>query len=244
MEFSEFKNLITEYFSLHIGIDLSELQCHSFFDYMNIIIETNKVINLTAITEPREIIVRHFLDSNMPIHFYSDMLNGNYKIADIGTGAGFPGIPLAIVCPNCSFVLNDTLNKRIKFLSDVISTLNLKNVFLVKARAEDFGHDKYYRESFDFVVSRGVSKMSVLSEYTLPFVKIGGSLLAYKMFNCDDEISDGSNAIKTLGGKFHVKHKYSIIESDPDRCIVEINKITSTPKSYPRRAGTPSSKPL
>ena len=228
----------------YVGIVLTEEQCHCFFDYMNLLIDKNKVMNLTAITEPEEIILRHFVDSSIPMNFYGDKLNSEMYICDVGTGAGFPGLPLAILCPNSSFVLNDTLGKRINFLSEVIDEIKIKNVKLVKARVEDFGHDKNYREKFDYVVSRGVSRISVLSEYSLPLVKLNGAMLSFKMDNCDEELSEGQNAIKKLGGMFHVKHTYSIVDGDPDRCILEITKKELTPKHYPRKAGTPASKPL
>ena len=244
MEFDHFKNFISEKFSRFVGIVLSDEQCHNFFTYMNLLIETNKVMNLTAITEPEEIIVRHFLDSSMPLKFYGKELSSERFIVDIGTGAGFPGMPLAILCPNCKFVLNDTLGKRINFLSVAVKETKIENVELVKARVEDFAHDKLYREKFDYVFSRGVSKISVLSEYSLPLLKINGNMIAFKMNNCDEELSEGQNAINVLGGMFHVKHSYSIIDKEPDRCLLEITKTKSSPKQYPRKAGTPSKSPL
>lgn len=244
MNYAVFKNLISDKFKSYIGIVLSEKQCHKFFMYMNLLIERNKVMNLTAITEPEEIVVRHFLDSSMPVKFYEKDLSSENYIVDIGTGAGFPGLPLAILCPSCRFVLNDTLGKRINFLSDVLSEIKLSNVELVKARIEDFAHDKRYREKFDFVFSRGVSRISVLSEYSLPLVSVNGKMIAFKMDNCDEELSEGANAIKVLGGKFHVKHSYSIIEGEPERCLIEISKDKKSPNQYPRKAGTPSKNPL
>lgn len=244
MDYTDFKNSISQKFNDYVGIVLSEEQCHAFYDYMNLLIEKNKVMNLTAITEPEEIIVRHFLDSSMPIKFYGDKIIKNKYIVDVGTGAGFPGLPLAILCPESQFVLNDTLGKRINFLSEVVSAIEIKNVKLVKARAEDFGHDKNFREKFDYVVSRGVSKISVLAEYSLPLVRLDGVMVSFKMDNCDEELNEGKGAIKVLGGMFHVKHTYSIIDGEPDRCLLEITKCKPTPKIYPRKAGTPSAKPL
>lgn len=244
MDFKFFKNIITDKFKIYIGIVLTDEQCHNFFNYMNLLIEKNKVMNLTAITDPEEIIVRHFLDSAIPLKFFGDEINNQKYIVDIGTGAGFPGLPIAILCPESSFVLNDTLGKRINFLSEVISNVKIKNVDLVKARIEDFGQDKNYREKFDYAISRGVSRISVLAEYSLPLVKLNGSMVSFKMNNCDEELIEGQNAIKILGGMFHVKHTYSIIDNEPDRCLLDIKKIGSTPKTYPRKAGTPGSKPL
>lgn len=244
MGYSVFKKLMLEQMNKYVGIVLTEEQCRSFFEYMNLLIEKNKVMNLTAITEPEEIVLRHFVDSAAPLKFYGDKLNDNKYICDIGTGAGFPGLPLAILCPNSSFVLNDTLGKRINFVSEVIDAIKINNVKLVKARAEDFGHDNNYRDKFDYVVSRGVSRISVLSEYSLPLVRIKGSMLTFKMDNCAEELSEGQNAIKKLGGMFHVKHTYSIINGDPDRCILEIIKTEKTPNAYPRKAGTPTNKPI
>lgn len=244
MDFLTFKNLISSKFKEFLGIVLSDEQCQKFFVYMNSLIEKNKVMNLTAIVEPNEIITRHFLDSAMPLKFYCNDLLFDKYIVDIGTGAGFPGLPLAILCPYCKFVLNDTLGKRINFLSEVISDIGLSNIELVKARIEDFAHDIKFRESFDFVFSRGVSKISVLSEYSLPLVKLKGKMVAFKLFNCDEELSEGAKAIKLLGGMFHVKHPYSIIPSEPERCLLEISKISKSPKMYPRKAGTPTKSPL
>ena len=223
---------------------MDDNQIEKFFDYMNLLIEKNKVMNLTAITEPEEIIVRHFVDSSILVKIFGKEFLNNKKIADVGTGAGFPGLPLAIICSKAKFVLTDTLGKRINFLKEVIDVINIKNVELVKARAEDFAHDKTFRESFDFALSRGVAKISVLSEYSLPLLKVGGKMLSYKMNDCDSELEEGTNAIKTLGGMFHVKHTYDIIEGEPKRCILEIIKDKTTPKKYPRKAGTPSKEPL
>ena len=244
MYFTEFKNLISVAFKNEVNLDLSDDECEKFFTFMNLLIEKNKVMNLTAITEPKEIIYRHFLDSSILLKFYPRNEFDNKKIIDIGTGAGFPGLPLSILLGNTKFVLSDTLGKRIAFLNEVVNSTRLKNVELVKARAEDLANDKSYRESFDYVVSRGVAKISTLSEYTISFVKLGGSSLFYKMFECDEELKNGNNAINILGGMFHVKQKYSIISGEPNRAIIEIKKIKTTPKMYPRKAGTPQKNPL
>ena len=163
---------------------------------------------------------------------------------DVGTGAGFPGLPIAVICQNGEFVLTDTLGKRINFLKEVVEEIQITNVELVKSRAEDFAHNKLYREKFDISLSRGVAKTSVLAEYSLPLLKVDGKMLAYKMDDCDDELRDGSKSIETLGGMFHVKHSYDLFLDEPKRCIVEIEKIKQTPNKYPRKAGTPSKEPL
>lgn len=243
MDILEFNQKISNEFLKRIGIKLSEGQCQTFFNYMNLLVEKNKVINLTTITEPDEIIIRHFVDSVMTFKFTEDKLDGK-KVVDIGTGAGFPGLPLAIVYPNTDFVLTDTLGKRVNFLTEVLDNTSIKNVKLFKARVEDFANDRMYREKFDFAVSRGVAKLSVLSEYSLPLVKLGGKMIALKMDDCDDELNDSKPALKVLGGMFHVKHSYNLISDEPKRCVIEIKKIKNTPKNYPRKAGTPSKSPL
>lgn len=379
MTINEFSKKINIAFNDHLGLTLTDWQVTAFYIYMNMLIEKNKVMNLTAITDPYEIIIRHFVDSCMPLKFYdfgndkllnkacaedncdaiqknkihavdpdyiatlnkTHAVNNNganftdkervlkedrsnslrkIRVADIGTGAGFPGLPLAIMLPQIEFVLTDSLGKRIAFLEEVISELqklssdnslnenvnyqNLKddtlhstmydagcgdknkekcrercrdknedkyrdrcgdknedkpkdksgvgavsitrlnNVKLLKQRAEDFCHDTSYRESFDFVLSRGVAKLSVLSEYCLPTLKVGGSMISYKMDDIESELNDSLHAIEILGGKFHVKHTYGLINGDPSRCLIEIQKISKTSKQYPRKAGTPSKEPL
>ena len=287
MNYTEFEKKLNNAFLSKIGFELSESECKQFFDFMNLLIEKNKVMNLTSITEPDEIILRHFVDSCMPLKFYDkicgkrgsgdggsggsksdgnnngcDGSNGgngfetrltitrhsnffeNANLVDIGTGAGFPGLPLAIVCSSAKFTLTDSLGKRINFLQEVMDTINISNVVLVKSRAEDFCNDKNFRESFDFVFSRGVAKLSVLSEYCLPAIKVQGKMISYKMNEIEAELNEAQNAIKSLGGKFHVKHTYDIIPDDPSRCLLVIDKLSKTPRSYPRKAGTPAKSPL
>lgn len=244
MEFLEFKNKISKSFIDCIGIELSENQCHSFFDFMNLLVEKNKIMNLTAITNPGEIIIRHFVDSSILIKIYGEKTFDSKKLIDVGTGAGFPGLPLAIVCPKAKFVLSDTLGKRIDFLREVLEKIKTDNVELIKARAEDLGKDVKYREKFDYSISRAVSNISVLAEYTLPFVRVGGKALLFKMDDCDSELKEGGKSISILGGKFHVKHSYDLIQGEPKRCILEIEKIKPTPKQFPRKAGTPLKEPI
>ena len=241
MEYVEFENIIKQEFA-QSDISITSKQIQKLYDYMVLLIEKNKVMNLTAITEPKEIIIRHFVDSCIFNRFYD--LKEGLQILDMGTGAGFPGLPLAIINENQKFVLTDTLGKRINFLSEVLDKLKLKNVKLIKERAEDFGQELEYRESFDFVLSRGVAKISVLAEYSLPLVKIGGNMIAWKLVDCDTELNEGKKAIDVLGGMFHVKHQYNLLKDEPERCLLEINKIKITPKKYPRQAGMPSKRPI
>ena len=243
MEYLDFKNSISEKFNRFVGIVLTEEQCHNFYDYMELLILKNKVMNLTAITEPEEIILRHFVDSVMAFKLIEDKVNKK-QVVDIGTGAGFPGLPLAIVYPDVEFVLTDTLGKRINFLQEVLDKTLIKNVKLYKTRVEDFANDKMFRERFDYVVSRGVAKLSVLAEYSLPLIKVGGKMIALKMNGCDEELNDAKSSLSILGGMFHVKHSYDLIDDEPKRCVIEIEKIKNTPKIYPRKAGTPSKNPL
>lgn len=242
MEKNEFKEKLIKAFMDKASIDLTDIQVDRFFYFMNLLIEKNKVMNLTAIDDPDEIIIKHFLDSCMLLKFINDF--DGKDLIDVGTGAGFPGIPLAIMLDKANFVLTDTLGKRISFLEEVIRELKLNNVKLIKSRAEDLAHEKPYREKFDYVLSRAVANTSTLSEYSLPFIKLDGIMIAYKMADCQKELSEAKNAIITLGGMFHVEHNYSIIASDPDRTILEIRKVKETPKNYPRKAGTPSKNPL
>lgn len=242
MEYTEFKEKIKNSFFENIGIELDENQSQCFFNFMNLLLEKNKVMNLTAITDPNEIIIKHIVDSCMFSKFYG--IDGNQKIVDVGTGAGFPGIPLAIISKNDDFVLTDTLGKRINFLVEVKNALNLKNVEIIKSRVEDFAHESKFREKFDYVVARGVAKISVLAEYLLPCALVGGKVVAYKMDDCSEELSEGKKAIETLGGMFHVKHSYKLLPDEPQRCLLEIKKVKNTPKQYPRKAGTPSKNPL
>ncbi|MGN1156887.1 MAG: 16S rRNA (guanine(527)-N(7))-methyltransferase RsmG [Agathobacter sp.] len=225
-----------------LNIELSEHQLQQFLDYYELLVEWNKVMNLTAITEFDEVIEKHFLDSLCLVKIKD--CSKNLKVLDLGTGAGFPGIPLKIAFPELEIVLMDSLNKRINFLNEVISRLGLKNIAAVHGRAEEMARKKEYREMFDLCVSRAVANLSSLSEYCLPFVKKEGCFISYKSAESDQEIADAKNAVFLLGGKIGEIIKYQVPGSDMGRALVQINKVKQTPKAYPRKAGTPGKNPL
>ncbi len=222
------------------NISLSEKQYQQFIRYYEMLIEKNKVMNLTAITEFDEVIEKHFVDSLALIKAFD--LTKEVSVIDMGTGAGFPGIPLKIAFPNLKVTLADSLNKRVNFLNEVITELQLENIVAIHGRAEDLAFEKAYREQFDLIVSRAVANLSTLSEYCLPFVKIGGSFISYKSGESDEEIEKAKNAIFLLGGKKREIIKFAIGENE--RALVCIEKVNGTSKQYPRKAGTPSKKPL
>ena len=205
-----------------------------------------KVMNLTAITEYEEVILKHFLDSLSIVkvsNFDQNKLAGK-SVIDIGTGAGFPGIPLKIAFPELKITLLDSLNKRVNFLNEVIEMLGLKNVTAVHGRAEDYAKQKEHREKYDFCVSRAVANLSTLSEYCIPFVKEGGSFISYKSGKIDEELTQAENAVKILGGKVQDVVKFPLMDTDMDRSFVVIKKVKPTAKKYPRKAGLPSKEPL
>lgn len=223
-----------------LEISISEEQLEQFIRYYEMLIEKNKVMNLTAITDFDEVIEKHFIDS-LNLFRFTD-LKADKTIIDMGTGAGFPGIPLKIAFPNLKITLADSLNKRILFLNDVISELELTDIDTVHGRAEDLAKDKTYRENYDICVSRAVANLSTLSEYCLPFVKIGGQFISYKSGDCDEEITNAKSAIFLLGGRLNQIQKFEI--NDNSRSFVIIDKVNGTSKQYPRKAGLPSKKPL
>ena len=209
--------------------------------FYDLLVEKNKVMNLTAITEFNEVQLKHFVDSLS----ICTVLPDNVKsICDLGTGAGFPGIPMAIAYPNIQFTLIDSLNKRVKFLEEVVAKLGLTNVSLIHARAEEAGRNKLYREQFDLVVSRAVANISTLSEYCLPLVAVGGKFISFKSGDIDKEISESGSAIQKLGGKINKPVFFILPDTDIKRSFVIIDKEKNTPKAYPRKAGTPSKEPL
>ena len=215
-------------------------QTEQFFDYMNLLIEWNEKMNLTAITDPDEIILKHFVDSLTILKELSD----NSKIVDIGTGAGFPGIPLSIMNPTLKITLVDSLNKRLIFLQEVVNKLGLKNIEIVHSRAEEFGQNKKYRESFDVATSRAVANLSTLSEYLIPLVKVGGKVVSMKAAEAQEEINEAKKAIEVLGGTIETIKEFNLPESDIGRTVITIKKNKQTPSKYPRKPGTPSKEPI
>ena len=227
---------------IELNIELSENQIQQFLTYYEMLIEKNKVMNLTAITEFDEVIEKHFLDSLCLVKNMD--LSTPLTVLDLGTGAGFPGIPLKIAFPQLEITLMDSLNKRINFLNEVIEKLGLKKITAVHGRAEEMARKKEYREAFDLCVSRAVANLSSLSEYCLPFVKKDGCFVSYKSAESDQETVDAKNAIFLLGGKLGDVVKYQVPGSDMGRALVKIKKVKQTPKAYPRKAGTPGKNPL
>ena len=223
-----------------IQVELSEKQLEQFRIYYEMLVEKNKVMNLTGITEWDEVLEKHFLDSISLIR--AIYLNQELTVMDMGTGAGFPGIPLKIAFPKLKVTLADSLNKRVLFLQEVIDELGLEGIEAIHGRAEDLAQDKSYREQYDLSVSRAVANLSTLSEYCLPFVKIGGQFISYKSGECEEEVVASKSAVFLLGGKISDTIKFELGESG--RSFIIINKVKGTPKTYPRKAGTPSKKPL
>ena len=221
------------------GMTLTDIQINQFVRYYELLAETNKVMNLTALTEPEDVAVKHFIDSL----FAYDPAMHNAALADVGTGAGFPGVPLKIFDSTIKLTLLDSLAKRLKFLDTLTAELGLQNVTTVHARAEDAGKDKNLREQFDFVTARAVARLNVLAEFCLPLVKVGGKFIAMKG-DAQDEIAEAENAIKLLGGKIIEIKNIKLPNLDDKRTLVIIEKIKNTPNKYPRKAGTAAKEPL
>ena len=225
-----------------LNIHLNEKQVYQFIKYYEMLIETNKVMNLTAITDFDEVIDKHFVDSLALIQAID--LNKELKVIDVGTGAGFPGIPLKIAFPELDILLLDSLNKRIHFLDQVISELGLENIQTIHGGAEDFGKNPLYREKFDLCVSRAVANLSTLSEYCVPFVKVDGYFISYKSGKVQEELDASRHAVDILGGKVEKCLNYALADTDMERSLVVIHKLKPTKKAYPRKAGKPSKEPL
>lgn len=231
-----------KYFFEEMNIAWNNDKAAKYEKYMYNILEFNKSINLTTITDRDEFILKHYVDS-ITCANSDEFLEAN-SIIDVGTGGGFPGVPLAIAFPEKKFTLIDSLNKRVKIINDLCSKLGIKNVKAIHGRAEELGRQNNLRESFDLCISRAVANMSTLSEYCLPFVKIGGTFIAYKGPNCREEIENAELAMEKLGGEVYGVFYNELEGFEFDHVLVYIDKINSTPKKFPRKAGTPAKEPL
>lgn len=239
MEKEQFFNKISNQAN-QINIQLTDKQKEQFYLYMNLLLEWNDKINLTAIVEEEDIIKKHFIDC-LTICKY---IEKDASIIDVGTGAGFPGIPIKIAKPDCKMVLLDSLNKRLNFLNDVTEKNKLDNIETVHFRAEEAGKNKKYREKFDIATSRAVAPLNVLVEYLLPLVKIGGKCICMKGSNAKEEIENSKKVINLLGGEIEKIEEFYLPDTDMARTIIIINKNSKTPEKYPRKAGTPSKEPI
>jgi 16S rRNA (guanine527-N7)-methyltransferase len=224
------------------GITLTDKQLDQFQTYFETLVEWNEKMNLTAITEKHEVYLKHFYDS-IAASFYFDFTKP-FHLCDVGAGAGFPSIPLKIVYPHIEVTIVDSLNKRISFLNHLANVLQLENVHFVHDRAETFGVNPTYRESFDVVTARAVARMSVLSELCLPLAKVGGTFIAMKAAHAKDELEAGQKAITTLGGKLEKVFTFTLPLEESERNILIIKKQKQTPKKYPRKPGTPGKSPI
>lgn len=229
-----FKKLCSE-----LQIEPTEIQIEKFLRYKDLLIEKNKYVNLTAITEEREVVLKHFIDS-LTINKYLDR---NVKMIDVGTGAGFPGIPIKILREDVEVTLLDSLNKRVNFLNEVIDDLKLQKIEAIHGRAEDIAHKVEYREKFDVVTARAVANLATLSELCLPFVKQNGKFICMKGSSVE-EIDEAKKALEVLGGNIVSVDKFLLPDSDIERNIVVIEKVKSTPNKFPRKAGTPAKEPI
>ncbi|MEY8394558.1 16S rRNA (guanine(527)-N(7))-methyltransferase RsmG [Lachnospiraceae bacterium 45-P1] len=227
-----------------IPLTLSRVQKEQFFEYYELLVQWNRVMNLTTITEVSDVITKHFVDSLLLIRVISGDEISSYHCMDVGTGAGFPGIPLKIAFPELQITLLDSLNKRVGFLNEVIQRLELTNIFAVHGRAEDYGRNMKYREQYDLCVSRAVANLSTLSEYCIPFVKQDGFFISYKSGKAEDEILKARIAVKKLGGEMKPVVSLFLPGTDVERIFIPIKKIGITPEKYPRKAGMPSKEPL
>lgn len=234
-------NVLTEKVK-ELSIVLNDKQIQQFEQYYNILIEWNKVMNLTAITEYEEVVEKHFLDSLTIVNAIH--VKKIETLIDVGTGAGFPGIPLKIAFPHLKVTLLDSLNKRIKFLNEVINLLELNDIKAIHGRAEDYAKQAEYREQYDICVSRAVANLATLSEYCLPYVKVDGLFVPYKSGEIDEELKSSEKAVSILGGKVEEVVKFQLPGTDIGRSFVKIHKIKETKKKYPRKAGMPTKEPL
>ncbi len=224
-----------------LHIELNQTQKDQFLKYYELLIQWNSFMNLTTITDFNEVLEKHFLDSLSIIKICN---LSEERIIDIGTGAGFPGIPIKIVFPKTSMILADSLMKRINFLNQVIEELQLKNIGTIHGRAEDLAKKMEHRESYDICVSRAVANLSTLSEYCLPFVKIGGLFVSYKAESANQELEQAKRAIELCGGRFEKSERFNLPYTDYQRCLISVRKYMETDNRYPRKAGLPSKEPL
>lgn len=225
-----------------LGITLDENQKKQFTDFYEYLVEKNKVMNLTGITEFQEVLIKHFLDSLACVKAVD--MSRIKRIMDIGTGAGFPGVPLKIAFPHLEACLLDSLKKRFNFLEETFQMLKLENITAIHGRAEEYAKNKQYRETYDLCVSRAVSNLATLSEYCLPYVKTGGYFISYKSGTVQEEVEQAQKAVKILGGKIQDVVYFQLPDSEIQRSLVVIEKIKATPGRYPRKAGTPLKEPL
>lgn len=239
MMFNEYASLIRQLTYQHIGSELSDLQVTQLCNFGDLLLDWNQRLNLTRITEPHEVILKHFIDSMVLAKYISGV-----TFADLGTGAGFPGVPLKILRPDLDIVLMDSLKKRLDFLEVVINSLNLKGIKTVHARVEDFGKNVNYRGFFDTVSSRAVARLPVLLEYALPVLKINGLFLAPKGSQFEAELAESKKALLILGGSVEGIDHFSLGEGAEHRVVIRIRKIKETPSQYPRQAGTPTKSPI
>ena len=225
-----------------LSVEVNKEKIDQFNQFYDILVEWNKVMNLTAITDYKDVVEKHFLDSLSIERILK--LDDIKAVMDVGTGAGFPGIPLKIIYPELKVTLLDSLNKRVKFLNEVIRQLELKNIDAIHGRAEDIGKNENYREKYDLCVSRAVANLATLSEYCMPFVKVGGVFVSYKSGDIDEEVLKSKKAVSLFGGKIEDVVKFQLPGTDINRAFVKIKKIKEMQKKYPRKSGIPSKEPL
>lgn len=235
------KHILTEKLK-DLGLSVQDVQLNQFIEFYEQLVEWNKVMNLTGITEYEEVVEKHFVDSLSVVNAVD--MNKVGTVIDIGTGAGFPGIPLKIMFPHIRVLLLDSLNKRVKFLNNVIEKCQLTDINAIHGRAEELAKNREYREKFDLCVSRAVANLSTLSEYCIPFVNVGGMFIPYKSGDIDEELEKSKNAVKILGGSVKEVIRFSLPGTDIRRSFVIIQKDKETAKKYPRKAGTPAKEPL
>ncbi len=235
MDKEYFKRLLNEF-----NIELNEEKLNKFEIYLNELIESNKQFNLTRIVDEKDVLEKHFLDS-LIINKY---INSKDKVIDIGSGAGFPGIPLKIFLDNINILMVDSVNKKVDFINKIINKLKLENALAIHDRAEDLAHNIEYREQYNVAVSRAVANMSTLAEYLIPFVKIGGKIIYIKGPNIEEELNNSKNAINILGGKVEEIYEYKLPNLEIVYNLIVIKKVKNTDNKYPRKAGTPNNSPI